>query len=182
MKKLNLLLIVFLSTIVIAHTQPPKFKLLLTPQSGFYYKGATDGATVVTYLRGVLEYQNTGSGMPSNYWKYGSLRYTYQPVLPTSLVNSNMQLICGFKKDMQLRVTVTYEVLANMGKGALFSLTDGIGKPSQVTVNNQLTDTYHNVTLEAKTVNQEITFFFSATKPIVDLNPYFVLYVLIEEM
>jgi len=156
-------------------------QILLTPQNGFYYNDENGGTSVLGYLRGVLEYQTTGVGAPAEYWQNGSLRFIYQPKLPVDLTNSNIQLIAGFETDINLRVTISFQVLGNIGNGLIFSLSDG-GEPAQLKIDGQTTDSYNTLSLETQTVNQAVTIFFSATKATVDVNPYFVFSILIEEI
>jgi hypothetical protein len=97
------------------------------------------------------------------------------------LTNSNIQLIAGFEKDINLCVTISFQVLGNIGDGLIFSLSDG-GVPAQLKIDGQAADSYNTLSLETKTLNQAVTIFFSATKATVDVNPYFVFSVLIEEV
>ena len=158
-------------------------QILLTPQNGFYYEeGDENGSTsVVGFLRGVLEYQTTGDGKPARYWQYGSLRFTYQKTLPIDLTNSNIELIAELETDIKLRVTITFQVLGNMGNGLIFSLSDGSGAPAQLKIDGQSVDSYNSLQLETQTLNQAVSIFFSATKATVDVNPYFVFSILIAE-
>ena len=94
--------------------------------------------------------------------------------MPVDLTNSNIQLIAGFETDINLRVTISFQVLGNIGNGLIFSLSDG-GEPAQLKIDGQTTDSYNTLSLETQTVNQAVTIFFSATKATVDVNPYFVL-------
>ena len=173
-----------LGTVLMGKSQTSnKILIPLSPKNGFYHEGA-DG-TVVSYLRGVLEYQTTGTGTPPFYWQYGSLRFTYQKTLPADYTNSNMQLIMSRplgSKTINVRVTVAIQELGSMGDSVKFNL--GVGDrltDSTFVYNDTRTDQYHLLTYDTQITTSGKTFFLSATKPVFDVNPYFVFWVKIEE-